>query len=219
MSGGLPNIKSLRDINYVEQRSEFSRGFEEEEIPIRAIPPASDNKNGKCFWTAWNTHREYLKRLSMIWMNISASDAEDALSDATLRAYEKYEENAAQITNERAWFARLLHNICIDIHRSNKRRSRLNEKVKEVVTIDTSAFETIELTPESELLNSELGVSLLAAINELPEKTRLPLVMRLVRGEKYDDIAVHLGITNDNARKRVQQGRAVLRRKLAHFRR
>lgn len=217
MSGGLPNIKSVRDINYVEETSDFTRGFGDEELPVRAIPAATTSKNEKCFWTAWNTHREYLKRLSMIWMNISASDAEDALSDATLRAYEKYEQNAAHITNERAWFARLLHNICIDIHRSNKRRSRLNEKVKEVVTIDTSAFETVELTPESELLNSELGVSLLDAINELPEKTRQPLVMRLVRGEKYDDIAVFLGITNDNARKRVQQGRAVLRRKLAHF--
>ncbi|MEP3246638.1 MAG: RNA polymerase sigma factor [Sneathiella sp.] len=191
------------------------------EDPVKAV---SDKKNTdtaleeKAFWIAWNTHREYLRRLSLVWMNISASDAEDALSDATIRAFEKYADNASQITNERAWFARLLHNICIDIHRSNKRRSKLSDKVKEIVTIDTSAVETVELTPEAELLNTELGRSLIVAINDLPEKMQQPLVMRLVKGESYDDIGEALGITNDNARKRVQQARAALRRKLAHLR-
>ncbi len=170
------------------------------------------------FWLAWNTHREYLRRLSMIWMNVSVSDAEDALSDATIRAFEKYRENVAQITNERAWFARLLHNICIDIHRSNRRRNRLNDKVKEIIDIDVSAVETADQTPEAELMNSELGASVMTAINDLPEKIRAPLVMRLVKGEDYDYIAKTLGITNDNARKRVQQARAVLRRKLSHLR-
>ncbi len=189
--------------------------------PVKAVTNKKENATAleeKAFWIAWNTHREYLRRLSLVWMNISASDAEDALSDATIRAFEKYADNASHITNERAWFARLLHNICIDIHRSNKRRSKLSDKVKEIVTIDTSAVETVELTPEAELLNTELGRSLIAAINDLPEKMQQPLVMRLVKGDSYDDIGEALGITNDNARKRVQQARAALRRKLAYLR-
>jgi len=168
-----------------------------------------------CFWTAWNSHRDYLHRLSMLWMNISAMDAEDALSDATIRAFEKYKQHASQINNERAWFARLLHNICIDRHRSNKRRFRLSEKVKEVATIEDSTFEKLELTPEAELINSELGKSIYSAIEDLPEKLREPLIMRLVRGDDYNEIAQALGITNDNARKRVQQARAILRRRLS----
>lgn len=175
---------------------------------IRATP---------CFWTAWNTHRDYLRRLSYIWMNVSAADAEDALSVATLRAFEKYGAHAAQISNERAWFARLLHNICIDIHRSNKRRTKLSDKVKEIVIIDSSEVENTDTTPEAELLNSELGSTLSRAINDLPEKLQDPLVMRLVKGEEYDYIAVILNISNDNARKRVQQARAILRKKLAYL--
>ncbi len=167
------------------------------------------------FWRVWNEHRDYLKRLSMMWMNVNAMDAEDALSLATLRAYEKYNDHADQINNERAWFARLLHNICIDLHRANTRRFRLNEKVKEVVEIDNTPTENVDLSPEGELLNSELGALISGAINKLPPKLKAPLVMRLVEGEEYADIAERLGISNDNARKRVQQARAILRRHLA----
>ncbi len=168
-----------------------------------------------CFWTAWNSHREYLRRLSYVWMNVSSADAEDALSAATIRAFEKYGAHASQISNERAWFARLLHNICIDIHRSNKRRFNLSEKVKEVVSIDISESENVDVTPEAELLNSELGNTLVRAIRDLPDKLQEPLIMRLVKGEEYDFIAMSLDISNDNARKRVQQARAILRKKLA----
>jgi len=171
------------------------------------------------FWVAWNSHRDYLLRLSMMWMNISRMDAEDALSDATIRAYEKYRIHVDQINNERAWFARLLHNICIDRHRSNKRRFQLGEKVKEVNNIDQVSVEVIDMTPEAELLNSELGQTLEKAVGELPVKLRDPLVMRLVHGDDYEHIASVMGISNDNARKRVQQARSILRRELAEFRR
>lgn len=198
------------------------------EIPVPA-PCDSKNPEGTTdspetdgeiidFWTAWHSHKDYLLRLSMMWMNVSAADAEDAFSDATIRAYEKYAAHAPQISNERAWFARLLHNICIDRHRANKRIRNLYEKVKEISAIDLAAVETRQMTPEGNLLNSELGARLRAAIEELPERLRVPVILRLVQGEDYDDIARKLGISNDNVRKRVQQGRFLLRETLGSLR-
>lgn len=170
------------------------------------------------FWTAWHSHKEYLIKLSMVWMNVSAADAEDAFSDATIRAYEKYAAHAPQISNERAWFARLLHNICIDKHRANKRIKNLYDRVKEISVIDMSALDTRQQTPEGNLLNSELSQRLRAAIENLPDRLRTPVILRLVQGEEYDDIARKLGISNDNVRKRVQQGRGLLRENLRAFR-
>lgn len=205
-----------------QNRSSPVKPTEHKKTKLRSSSPVSRNEvtkpTGPCFWTAWNSHREYLRRLSMVWMNISAADAEDALSVATIRAFEKYKDNAHLIVNERAWFARLLHNICIDIHRSNKRRTKLGDKVKEVVLIDASEADNVELTPEAELLNSELGGTISKAINGLPDKLQGPLVLRLVKGDEYSEIALALNISNDNARKRVQQARAILRQKLSFLR-
>ena len=185
---------------------------------LEAVETLEDALSAEKFWDAWYSHKEYLIKLSMIWMNISAADAEDAFSDATIRAYEKYADHAAQISNERAWFARLLHNICIDKHRANKRLRNLYDKVKEISAIDLSVYETQQLTPEASLLNAELGRRLREAIESLPDRLRGPVVLRLVQGEEYETIARKLGISNDNVRKRVQQGRARLRENLEAFR-
>ncbi|TNE38633.1 MAG: RNA polymerase sigma factor, partial [Alphaproteobacteria bacterium] len=200
-------------------------------VPTGKIPPAHAISKGKTqkkpetkavnpenFWEAWHTHREYLIKLSMLWMNVSAADAEDAFSDATIRAYEKYAAHAPQISNERAWFARLLHNICIDRHRSNSRIRNLYDRIKEINNIDFTVLENGTPTPEHSLLNNELGRIMTRAIGELPDRLRAPVILRLVQGEEYDDIARALGISNDNARKRVQQARILLRQSLAGLR-
>ncbi len=168
------------------------------------------------FWLSWNTHKEYLKKLSIVWMNVSASDAEDAFSEATIRAFEKYRSSSNEISNERAWFARLLHNICIDRHRANTRQKKLRENIKELDSQFFPIKESAIATPEAELINEELKTDIFRSIEELPERLKRPLIMRLVQEEDYDDIARELDISNDNARKRVQQARAHLRSSLAH---
>ncbi|WP_169569631.1 RNA polymerase sigma factor [Sneathiella limimaris] len=186
-------------------------------LEVRKSPISARREKGveERFWLAWNEHREYLKRLSMLWMNISAMEVEDALSDATIRALEKYKIHEKNINNQRAWFARLLHNICIDRHRSNRRRVQLGDKLKEIREISEAVITLDAGTPEGHLLNQELGRILRSKIEQLPEKLKGPLIMRLVQEETYDEIARRLDISNDNARKRVQQARAILRRDLA----
>lgn len=152
-------------------------------------------------------------------MNISVSDAEDAFSEATIRAFEKYRSSPTEISNERAWFARLLHNICIDRHRANKRQKKLRDTIKEIDSLFYPTLENSVSTPEADFINGQLRADINAAIDNLPERLRLPLVMRLVQEEEYDNIAGKLGISNDNARKRVQQARAYLRSSLAQYRR
>ncbi len=201
----------------IAQSGDNSRPLDETQQDADLSQISFDGADELGFWEAWNSHREYLHRLSMLWMNVSSMEAEDALSDATIRAFEKYKKHYHNINNERAWFARLLHNICIDRHRANKRRFQLGERVKEVKTIDESAMETVVLTPEGQLLNSEIGQAMYDAICQLKEKLQAPLIMRLVHGDDYDVIAARLGISNDNARKRVQQARAILRKNLAEF--
>lgn len=49
-------------------------------------------------------------------MNGNRTEAEDALSRAKLKAWEKMQKLAQKIVNLKAWLTRLTHNFCIDIH-------------------------------------------------------------------------------------------------------
>jgi RNA polymerase sigma-70 factor (ECF subfamily) len=121
------------------------------------------------------------------------------------------------INNEKAWLARLLHNLCVDLHRSNRRRLDHMDRVREIQEIESSAAIQARKSPEEALLNGELARKMDAAITSLPTKLRAPLTMRLVNGESYPEIAERLELSNENARKRVQQARALLRERLRAY--
>jgi RNA polymerase sigma-70 factor (ECF subfamily) len=81
---------------------------------------------GSVFWQHWQQYRDYLYRCCIKWMGGNPIDAEDALSRAMLKAWEKVQQFAGEIANLKAWLTRLTHNLCVDIHRE---RSRAANKV------------------------------------------------------------------------------------------
>ncbi len=86
------------------------------------------------FWQLWQEHERYLYRRCLQWMG-NQIDAEDALSQAMLKAWEKIQAGKGAIKNIKAWLTRLTHNVCIDIHRG------LNRGGKPVESLDGMDFE------------------------------------------------------------------------------
>lgn len=68
------------------------------------------------FWRQWEQYRDELYRCCLKWMNGNRIDAEDALSCAMLKAWEKAQKYVGEIANFKAWLIRLTYNLCIDIH-------------------------------------------------------------------------------------------------------
>lgn len=75
----------------------------------------SDEKE-KVLWLLWQQYQDHLYRCCLKWMNGNRTEAEDALSRAKLKAWEKMQKLAKKIVNLKAWLTRLTHNFCIDIH-------------------------------------------------------------------------------------------------------
>jgi RNA polymerase sigma factor (sigma-70 family) len=73
------------------------------------------------FWWLWQKYRHYLRSCCLKWMGGNLTDAEDALSRAMLKAWEKVQKYAGKISNFKAWLTKLAHNLCVDIHRENNR--------------------------------------------------------------------------------------------------
>ncbi|MEZ2238992.1 sigma-70 family RNA polymerase sigma factor, partial [Microcoleus sp.] len=110
----------------------------------------------KAFWQLWEQNRDYLYRCCVKWMG-NTTDAEEVLSRAMLKAWDKLPDYAAQITNLRAWLIRLTHNLCIDIHRERRRKAMQIEDIEEIAATGNSAFISGLDSPEEALLHHELG--------------------------------------------------------------
>lgn len=174
----------------------------------------SDSTN---FWQLWVQYQEYLYQRCLSWMSGNSTDAQEALSRSSIKAWEKWQDYAGKVTNPKAWLTRLTYNLCMDMHRERSRElggieSLENDGVQEEEYIASNIP-----SPESEVLNRERDIYIRAAINALPANLRIAFILRYYQEMSYSDIAQQLAISNDNARKRVQQARTILKKKLNKY--
>lgn len=68
------------------------------------------------FWSQWQEHRDYLYRCCLKYLG-NSTDAQDALSEAMLKAWDKIRTTAQPIQNIKAWLVKLTYHHYIDIRR------------------------------------------------------------------------------------------------------
>jgi RNA polymerase sigma factor (sigma-70 family) len=180
------------------------------EAIARAAVPESDEQ---AFWRIWLQQRNYLRAHALRFSSGNMADAEDALSDAMIKAAQTF--SAAAIRNHRAWLVRLVHNACMDRHRSNRRQSRL---AKDITDADAQSAPAVAILPErspEELLAAmqQMG-DLQRALGALPDFLSEPLMLYL-DDQSDAEIAGSLNVTREVVRKRRQIARALLRRQIS----
>jgi RNA polymerase sigma-70 factor (ECF subfamily) len=168
---------------------------------------------------AWHAHAEEVRRRCIVWMGGRADEAGEAFSRAWSRAAANYIASRPTLQDRRAWLLTLAYRACMDLHRE---RARRGEEV--LLPPDSRGSSHLQYftaagprDPEGLALGRELMAVLLAAIDELPLRLREAMRTYIHTGD-YREVVERLGITNENARKRIQQGRAILRKKLLDYR-
>lgn len=164
------------------------------------------------FWRVWLEHRNYLRMHSLRFSGGNMADAEDALSEAMLKAAQSF--SPAKIRNHRSWLLRLVHNACMDRHRSNRRRQRV---AKDIMDADPHTVPAVAVQPDrspEELLAAfEQVDDLRRALAALPAFLAEPLLLYL--DERSDsEIALNLNVTKEVVRKRRQIARSLLRQQI-----
>ena len=167
------------------------------------------------FWQLWQQHRDYLYSRCLGWMGNNYYDAEDALSLASLKAWNKLPEYAGKMTNLRAWFTRLTHNLCVDIHRERYRKRITN--MQEIAGGDNEAIIANVDSPESAILRNELKLYIHDAVSALSDRLRPVFILHYFYQYSYQDIAQQLKLSLDNVYKRIQQARNFLARRLSRY--
>ena len=171
----------------------------------------------KNFWQLWTEYRDHLYRSCLKWMNGNQTDAEDALSRAMLKAWEKVQERKYVITNFPAWLSRLTCNLCLDIHRECNRGTRRIESLEAITEEEGEKLASPNETPVNTAIRQELDFFIGNAIDHLPPKLRQVFILYFHQDQSYREIAQQLSISYDNVCKRISQARAILRQQLSGY--
>lgn len=177
-------------------------------------PGDAESTSPAGFEALWRRHHAELMARSLKLLG-NRADAEDACSRAALLALQDHRRRAEALREPRAWLLRVISNTCVSMMRERKRRRLLDgEEPLAGLVPGPGASETPEEPYAWRQVRGRLRRALLVQIRALPSHLRQPVVLRLVMAREYRFIAKRLGITQANARKRVQLGREALCRML-----
>ena len=138
-------------------------------------------------------------------------DAHDLVQDTTLKALDnadKYVEN----TNFKGWVFTIMRNIFINNYRRVMRNATVVDQTEDLYHLNLSQDSGID-SPEESYSVQEIT----AAINEFPEKYRIPFSMH-VAGYKYNEIADETGLPLGTVKSRIFFARKRLQTLLKDYR-
>lgn len=179
------------------------------------IAAISQQKDCADFWLLWQEHQNYLYHRCLGWMGGNPTEAEDALSRAMLKAWEKVQQYAGKITNIKGWLTKLTHNLCMDIHRQHSRSANRVEDIEAIG--DEQALVCSKDTPEIILETQEKNIQIHRAIENLPSRLRETFILHFYQQLSYREIAQQQEISYDNVCKRISQARKILREELRGY--
>lgn len=167
------------------------------------------------FWQLFQPCQNYLLRCCLKWTNGNLTEAEDLLSQAMLKSFEKAQKYAETIENFKSWGTRLTRNFWIDL----KRRPCANqvEDIEVYAEREEVGLVAVDDTPESALEEEEKNRIIRAAIDELPTKMRETFILHFYEDLSHQEIVERQGISYANVCKRISEARKILREELRGY--
>ena len=152
-------------------------------------------------------------------MTRNRSDAEDLVQEAYLRAYRGY-GSFEEGTNLRAWLFRILTNTDINTYRAKQRRPQetaLNEVEDLYMYRRISGVDVAARSAEDTLFDLFTDDEVKAALENLPESFRMPVLLADVEDFSYKEIAEMLDIPMGTVMSRLHRGRKAMQKALIDF--
>ena len=137
-------------------------------------------------------YRDYYRRVHGLCRRLlnSSELAEDAAQETFMKAYRNFRKFDPERTFW-SWVAAIASNHCIDVLRQRSRSERLfGNESEEIEALEDGGPAIL-----SSLIASEEASALHTAIEALPDKYRIPLVLAYLEQTSYDEIAERLEIT------------------------
>ena len=142
------------------------------------------------------------------------AEAEDALQEAYLRAYQHMGQFRAE-SSLATWLSRTVLSECLDRLRKSARRQNLVPMVSLDADPAPAMSSDEQAAPDRALLRAQVRDVVERKLDALPEDFRLVFVMRAVEEMSVEETAQVLGIPEATVRSRHFRARGLLREALA----
>src|SRR5262245_58497507 len=152
-------------------------------------------------------------------------DAEEVTQDVLMKVFRKIGAFRGDSALS-SWIYRITFNTAM----SRLRTNRLARQAAEERDRADAAAESREGTsaprhpvdwshmPDDELLRAQLRTTVAAAIAELPEIYRIPVMLRDIQGLSTEEASTRLHVKDQTLKSRLHRGRLMLRRRLVDYR-
>jgi len=178
--------------------------------PDEELAPRAAAGDLACFETLVARHRDRVYRVCLRSAG-NAEDAEDWAQECFVKAYQQL----ARYDGGRPfspWFYRVVANVCMNMVRGRSRaRAGLAADVDACGEFPGSAA----LEPEAAVLSGEERRSVAAAIRSLQPPLREAVVLRVLEGMSFRDLADTFGVPLSTASTWVRRALVQVRRRLA----
>lgn len=166
---------------------------------------------------------QYSRQLYSAAMRMARNpaDAEDLVQETFLKAYRAY-DSFEEGTNLKAWLYRILTNTYINKYRKDSRRPGevdLSDVEDLYLYRRLGSEDTAEAarTTEDRVLDGLVESDIKAAVEELPETFRMPVLLADLEGFSYKEIAEILDIPIGTVMSRLHRGRKAMQKRLWEF--
>ena len=132
--------------------------------------------------------------------------AQDAVQETFLKVYSKYSSFRSE-SSEKTWITRIAMNVCRDMMRKRSYRER-PEEFSEWMAANADG------SPEQEAIDRDENITLLHAIQSLPDIYRQTILLYYYDGFKTDEIARIQHTAKSTVNVRLKRGRDMLRNML-----
>ena len=174
--------------------------------------------------TAWDfssTELPYYNQLykTALRMTRSVADTEDLIQETYLKAY-RYYEGFEEGTNLKAWLFRIMKNNFINTYRKRKatpQQVELDELRDSGDELSSAEMRLGDAGPEAEATATELDADIAHAINSLPHKYKMALLLVDIQGHTYQEVADTLSVPVGTVMSRLYRARTKIEQALLTF--
>ena len=186
---------------------------------IRRSPASSssDPHSAKNFDTLYKDHVDLMYRFAHRLCG-EPEAAKDLVQETFLNAYRGFDKfrGDAQIST---WLYTIASRACLRMRRRRKGAPERELSLEEFIPSSDGEFRLqipIEgLSPEAALQNKQLREALDAAINRLPKKYKMVLVLRDMEGLSAKEVGAIMGLNERAVKSRLHRARLFVRRELS----